>query len=103
MNWNKLKRESIRSGVLLVVGLLVLQPDLTTWQALSYVAGLCFLLFAVAHYARKALFPGIDTYTLAEDALHKGNLASALVFASICLVLCSLLFILSGPLLRGIS
>jgi hypothetical protein len=60
-------------------------------------------MFAIAHYARKALFPGIDTYELAVSAFSDKNVAAAMVFMAICFVLCSLLWILSGPLLRGVS
>ena len=54
------------------------------------------------------LIPGPLSLLMISNSLNYGLRRSypaflGGVFASICLVLCSLLFILSGPLLRGIS
>lgn len=104
---NRVQKELLRSGILLMIGLLFALIDWKTWSidwptayAVQYTVGMCFILFAFAHYARKALFPDIDMTSYARKAFD-GNLAPAHVFFGMCLVLSVLLYVLSSALLKG--
>ena len=98
--YNVFKSELIRIALLVVIGIVLLQPDAATTALITYSFGLTFLLIAASHIARKILFRKLDIAVLAEAALKEHNLAAALVFVGICLTLIALMYFMALPLLR---
>lgn len=98
--YTTLKCEIIRTLILVVIGLALLQPDQPTIALVTYSFGLSFLLVAASHITRKILFRRMDIATLADSALKEHNVAAAIVFAAICLVLIALMYFMALPLLR---
>lgn len=98
--YDTLKCEIIRVALLATVGLFLLKPDAATLSLVSYSFGLSFLLIAASHLARKILFRRMDMAVLADAAVKDKNVAAALIFIAICVVLVALMFVMAAPLLR---
>lgn len=99
--FHALKGEVLRVLLLVGIGLLLLQPDHPTAVLVAYSFGMSFLLIAAAHLARKILFRHLDMEELTREVFSDNNVAAAIVFLAVCLVIIALMFIMAAPLLKG--
>lgn len=84
------KRE-FRAYLLLPLLGLLYATDSGITSVLLYMIGVTTAFALASHVWRRVLFPYIDLKALAQDAYTNRNMASAVVFAAICILLSVLL------------
>jgi hypothetical protein len=102
-----LQREFNRVSLLLALGLILILispglaeflmiPALSPW---GLFLGGSFFVAAMSHIMRRALFPKLDLQLIAIHAVKNNNIAAALIFLGVCVVLAAFL-IINGSMLR---
>lgn len=100
-------RELTRVVLLVFIGLvfIVLSPYAaieTSIPALSpwgLFLGGSFIIAALSHIMRRALFPQLDLQSIAKKAMTDSAVGAGLVFLGVCLVLAAFIFV-NGSMLR---
>lgn len=87
--------ESMRWVVLGAVSLLALIPMWDASQVVFYFIGVVSLIALFSHITRRVFFPYVDVEQYAKKALEE-PLSAAIVFLSITLLLCVMLFSVSS-------
>lgn len=76
--------------LIFMVGMIVLlfYPDFSALKTMAYVLGVFLVIALISHITRKyCLFNYLNMKTLADSAVNEKNVASAIVFASVCAVI----------------
>ncbi len=100
-------RELSRVLALVLIGLIIIvlspyaaeQTGIAALSVWGLFLGGCFIVAAFSHIMRRALFPRLDLQSIALDAIRKENVAGAIVFLGVCIVLAAFLF-MNGSMLR---
>lgn len=98
--FSTLKKEILRTLLLTLIGFWFLKPDTATQAMISYSFGLSLLLVAASHICAKILFRSVNPTEYAQKALHSNSVSAALIFMAYCLVLISLMYFFTQPLLK---
>lgn len=81
--------EVFRLAFMLGMIALLFSPDYGALRTMSYVMGVFLAIAFIAHVTRKyALFNYIDMKRLVDSAVKDFNIAAAVIFASVCAVIC---------------
>lgn len=86
------KRDGIRAGLFSAMSLLALIPMWDASQVVFYFIGAISMIALYSHIARKLFFPYVDMEMFAEKAREE-PVAAAIVFASITILLCTIMFV----------
>lgn len=88
----RLHIDLIRTVAFGLIALLALIPMWAASQVIFYFIGAMSLVILATHLFRRLLFPYIDLREYAADALQNKNMASAIVFLSVALIMAVILF-----------
>ncbi len=83
----------------LILSLLVyfsLGQDITAIELLKYALGMTVAFALFSHVQRRVFFPYLNMKTLMHKAMNENSIASAIVFFSVSLIICTLLWVSSG-------
>lgn len=86
--------EIFRLAFMLGMIALLFSPDYGALKTMMYVMGVFLAIAFIAHITRKyAMFHYVDMKTFAMSALEERNVAAAIVFASMCSVVCTCIIV----------
>ncbi len=100
-------REVTRVVTLVAIGLFIMalsptaaeQTNLPALSPWGLFLGGSFIVAAISHIMRRALFPQLDLQLIAHEAINKRNTAAAVVFLGVCIVIAAFLLV-NGSMLR---